>query len=226
MKSYTVALTLLILGFAYKTGHGQTAEPEKFFLSLDAGFNISTLPGLARHHALPGINIGIGAFIRLSEKWSLTPELKTISTRGASDVFSITSDVTLGNPRFDIRTNYVDLPILFQFAVSERISIAAGPQLSFLTSAYQSATGNSLTTGKSVTVISDIKSLMHKESFMVPVQVSYALFSRGRKCAYLKARYNIGIMEAFTATSIATSTNSTFQFIVGFPVIHRRSLPK
>ena len=82
--------------------------------------------------------------------------------------------------------------------------------------AYQMTTG-SLPSGRNVVVAEDIKSLMHKESFMVPVQLAYDLSSKRWKRVTMKARYSIGIMEVFTATSIASSTHSTFQFMVNFP---------
>lgn len=195
-------------------GNNDSSKKFRFFVNL--GLSISTLPGLTQHKSIYGLNFGFGASIKLNKTWALTPELILFSPRGANDVVSIYNDITIQNSRTALRTNYIDLPLLLQYEISENVSVAAGPQISFLVTAYQTTTG-SLASGRNVVVTEDIKSLMHKESFMVPVQVAYALSSKRWKRVIMKARYNIGIMEVFTATSIASSTHSTFQFIVGFP---------
>ena len=198
----------------------ESASNEKFHLSLDAGLNISTLPGLSQQQPTYGLNLGLGAFFKLSSKWALTLEVKPISSRGASNVKSIYNDVTIQNPTTDIVTNYIDIPLLIQYAISNRFNIATGPQISFLTSANQRTTGN-LSSGQAIVVSENIKSLMHKEGFMVPVQLGYS-FSKtsGSPSVSMKIRYNIGIMEAFT-TSLADSKNSTLQFILSVPFIRR-----
>ncbi len=191
---------------------GQTGE-ETFHLSMDVGFNVSSLPGLSQQQPIFGSNIGFGTYFKLNNKWALAPELKLFSSRGAADVKSIYNDVTIQNPKSNIVTNYIDLPLLVQYNISDQVNVAAGAQISFLTYAKQITTG-SLASGQTVTVSYDIKSLMHKEGFMVPIQLGYTSRPSG---VGLKLRYNIGIMEAFTATSIAESKNSTFQFIACLP---------
>lgn len=199
---------------------GDHTAAEKFHISLDVGLNISTLPGLSQQQPIYGLNLGLGAFFKLSSKWALTTELKPISSRGASNVKSIYNDVTIQNPTTDIVTNYIDIPLLVQYAISKRFNIATGPQISFLTSANQRTTGN-LSSGQAIVVSENIKSLMHKEGFMVPVQLGYSFSKTSSSSGVsLKIRYNIGIMEAFT-TSLVESKNSTFQFIVSVPFIRR-----
>ncbi len=194
----------------------QTGE-EVFHLSIDMGFNISTLPGLAQQQPILGTNFGIGAYFKMKNQWAFTPELKLISSRGPADVKSIYNDVTIQNPKSNIVTNYIDIPLLIQYSISDQMNIATGAQISLLTYASQITTGT-LASGPPVTVSYDIKSLMHKEGFMVPVQLGFTSRPSG---IGLKLRYNIGIMEAFTATSIAESKNSTFQIIASLPFIKK-----
>ncbi len=196
---------------------GSQPGEEVFHLSMDVGSNISTLPGLPQQQPILGTNIGFGTYFKLNNKWAFTPELKLISNRGAADVKSIYNDVAIQNPKSNIVTNYIDIPLLIQYNISDQLNIATGAQISFLTYASQITTGT-LASGQPVTVSYDIKSLMHKEGFMVPVQLGYTSRPSG---IGLKLRYNIGIMEAFTATSIAESKNSTFQIIASLPFIKK-----
>jgi Outer membrane protein beta-barrel domain len=192
--------------------------PIKFHLSLEGGVNISSLPGVAQGKPIYGINVGLGTLIRLSDKWALTPELKPLSQRGATDVIAILAlNSNLQNPKTDFLASYVDIPILVRYKISNRLFAGAGPQISFLTSADQSTTATT-SSGQSITDVQDMKSLMHKESFMVPVEIGYSKLHGTR--VDIKVRYNFGVMEAFTATSLASSTHSTLQFILSVPFIN------
>ena len=199
------------LSFARQDGE------ERFHLSFDVGLNVSSLPGLGQQQPILGTNFGIGAFFKMKNRWAFVPELKLVSQRGATNVKSIYNDVTIQNPISNIVTNYIDIPLLIQYNLSDWVNIAMGAQISFLTAAEQKTTGT-LASGQPITVSYDIKSLMHKEGFMVPVQLGFTSQPSGLG---LKLRYNIGIMEAFTATSIAESKNSTFQFIASLPFIKK-----
>ena len=177
-----VLLQICLVAFSVATCLGQSSwsslsfarleGEEKFHLSIDVGLNISTLPGLAQQHPILGPNIGFGAYFKLKNKWALTPELKFVSQRGAANVKSIYNDVTIQNPVSNIVTSYIDLPLLIQYNLSEQFNVATGAQISFLTHANQITTGT-LASGQSVAVSYDIKSLMHKEGFMIPVQMGY-----------------------------------------------------
>jgi hypothetical protein len=199
---------------------GDKVATENFHVSIDGGLNISSLPGLAQGKPVYGFNFGLGTFIKLNDQWALTPEFKPLSSRGAKEVINILpNDISIQNPKTDFITNYIDIPLLVRYKISNSFFIAAGPQISFLTSAHQKTTGTT-TSGQEVSVTQDMKSLMHKESFMVPVEIGYSLSrKRGGKDMDLKVRYNIGVMEAFTATSLAESKNATLQFILAFPFI-------
>ncbi len=234
LKIFPVGLVLILLNaISISSCSGQAAllvlifgdkvATEKFHLSIDGGLNISSLPGLVQGKSSYGLNFGLGSFIKLSDTWALTPEFKPLSARGAKDVANLLpNDVPIQDPKTDFILNYIDIPILIRYKISNALFVSAGPQISFLTSAKQETSGTTAT-GQAVTVTQDMKAVVHKESFMVPVELGYSLSQeRGGKGIDLKVRYNVGIMEAFT-TDVVASKNSTLQFILSFPFI---SLPK
>ena len=74
---------LLILIF------GDKVATENFHLSIDFGWNLSALPGLTQGKSNNGLTYGLGAFVKLNHKWSITPEFKALSPRGAKDLTGI-----------------------------------------------------------------------------------------------------------------------------------------
>ncbi len=231
IKKIKTCILILVFGiFTNNLCHAQAAllvlifgdkvATENFHLSIDGGWNLSTMPGLNQGKFNDGLYYGLGAFVKLNDRWAFTPEFKPLSPRGAKSVTGILSnDITLQNPETDYKINYMDVPLLVRFNISNSVYIAAGPQISFLGKAKQITTG-STSSGESVDIAQDIKPLMHKQNFMVPVELAYSLSKqRGGKGIDVKLRYNIGISDAFN-TSLASSTNSTFQFFLSFPFIN------
>jgi hypothetical protein len=228
MKFLRVCLiTSVVALFTSSYCHGQAAllvllfgeklATEKFHLTIDMGVSVSTLPGLEQKELVAGINFGMGTFIKLNEKWSLTPEFKPLSRGGAKGVKPIITDINVLNPESEFIFNYIDVPVLVQYRFAERFSVAAGPQISFLTTGKQETAG-SLTSGENIVITNDIKSYMKKTNFSFPIQLSYSLASaRGGKGVNIKARYNISTQEVFSNPELASSNNSRWQFFLSFP---------
>jgi len=57
---------------------GDRIATEQFHLTIDAGANITGMPGLDGTKKLVGLYYGMGTFIKLNEKWALTPEFKPL----------------------------------------------------------------------------------------------------------------------------------------------------
>jgi hypothetical protein len=200
---------------------GDKVATENFHLSLDAGVNASTLPGIEQGNPVYGINFGLGSFIRMNDKWTLRPEFKPLSPKGAKDVKNILpNEVTLNDPKTDFVLNYIDVPLLLQYKISNSFFVAGGPQISFLTTSDQKTSGTTIS-GQQVEIKQDLRPHMNRQDFSVPLEIGYSLSKkRGGKGLDLKLRYNIGITEVFTNSTLGSSTNNTFQFILSFPFIN------
>ncbi len=60
---------------------GDKAASEQFHFSIDAGLNFSSLNGYEDGETILGINYGVGAHLKLSDRWSLVTEFKPFSTK-------------------------------------------------------------------------------------------------------------------------------------------------
>lgn len=199
---------------------GDKVASEKFHLSLDAGFTISDLPDLDRGTSGLGFYFGLGTYIKLTDKWSLAPEFKPLSPMKIKDLSNVFSGIDLQNQSTSIELNYIDVPVLFQYEISNRFSVATGPQISFLSSAKQVSTGK-LSTGESIEVKEDLKPIMNNYNFQVPLQLSYSLSKmRNGKGLDVKVRYNIGFQDVFLKNDYYSSRTSIWQIFVSFPFIN------
>ncbi|MFD1314057.1 porin family protein [Namhaeicola litoreus] len=199
---------------------GDKVASENFHLSLDAGLTISDLPGLDQGSSGAGFYFGLGTYIKLTDKWSLAPEFKPVSPlkiRGLNDVFM---GIEIQDPDAYIKINYIDVPVLLQYQMSRRFSIAAGPQISFLNSSKLVTTGK-LSTGESVEIKENLKPIMNDYHFQIPLQLSYALSTmRGGKGLDIKLRYNFGLGDVFSNNELYSSNTSVWQIFVSFPFIN------
>jgi hypothetical protein len=196
---------------------GEKLATEQFHLTIDLGMSVSTLPGLEQKKPLTGVNFGMGTFVKLNEKWSLTPEFKPFSRGGANGVNPLITDINIQDPESKFVFNYIDVPVLLQYHFAKRFAVAAGPQISFLTSGKQETSG-SLVNGESIVITNDIKPYMKKTNISFPIQLGYSLASaRDGKGVNIKVRYNISTQEVFTDPQLASSNNSRWQFFLSFP---------
>jgi len=199
---------------------GDKVASEKFHLSIDAGINISSMPGFEKQKALTDFYFGLGTFIKINDKWALTPEFKPLSPRGAKGVLPITDYSTvLTEPKYDLELNYIDVPVLVQYKVMPKLFVSLGPQFSFLTSANQVSEGK-LASGNTVDIVESFKSDFELFYFSIPVEVGYHLSSaRKGKGLDIKLRYNIGMTEMISNSTYGSSKGSTFQVFLSFPFI-------
>ena len=199
---------------------GDKVATEKFHLSVDAGLNIASLPGLKNQQATHGLYFGLGTFIKLNEKWALTPEFKPLSPRGANQVAPLRDYATsLSSATYRFELNYIDVPILVQYKLSEKLFASAGPQISFLTSATQIASGN-IPAGTAVEIKEKMKSNFSATYFSFPIEAGYHLSdARKGKGMDVKIRYAVGLSNMIAATNYGSSNGSTFQVFLSFPFI-------
>ena len=202
---------------------GDQIASENFHLSLDAGLNISSLPGLSQQQWTNGFYFGLGSFVKLNDKWALTPEFKPISPRGARGVKPLKDYVGVVNEaQYEISLNYIDVPVLIQYSPMDKWFISTGPQISFLTKAQQLATGR-LNDGSEVDVVQEMKSKFNSLYFTIPIELGYRFIaSRKGKGVNLKARYNLGLSEIFASEAYGSSQGSTIQIFLSLPFVNSK----
>jgi hypothetical protein len=115
--------------------------------------------------------------------------------------------------------NYIDVPVLVQYKLSEKIFASAGPQISFLTSATQVAAGN-IPAGTTVDIKEKMKSNFSSTYFSFPIEAGYHVSdARKGKGMDVKIRYAIGLSNMIAAPNYGSSNGSTFQVFLSFPFI-------
>jgi opacity protein-like surface antigen len=113
-----VVVTLLGLG-------NLSAQEVKF--GAKVGLNSSNLRGDMDFDSKIGFNVGAFAEISLLDKFIFQPEL-LFSTQGAK--FE-TSDA---NAAVSIKVNYLNIPLMLKYGVTDKLFLEFGPQLGFLLS--------------------------------------------------------------------------------------------
>jgi hypothetical protein len=227
-KSILFSLTFLLVTQSCVKGQaallvlifGDKIATEKFHLSIDAGINISSMPGLKAGKSTTGLYFGLGTFIKINDKWALTPEFKPISPRGAKSVLPLRDySSVLTNINYDIELNYIDVPIIAQYKLNPKLFVGAGTQMSFLTSAKQVSTGT-LPAETNVDIEEKMKENFKSVYFSIPLEIGYSLSdARKGKGMDIKFRYNIGTSEMINANKYGSTTGTTFQFFLSFPFV-------
>ncbi len=115
------AIAVMAFGFT-------NAQQTRF--GVKGGLNLSNWAGgdVEDTKSLVGFHVGGFAEIKIIEKLAIQPEL-LFSTQGTKiDGGSFFGD-------FDVKTNYLNIPVLAKYYIVEKFSVEAGPQLGVLLSA-------------------------------------------------------------------------------------------
>lgn len=120
---------------------GDKAATENFYFSLKGGLNFSSFNGLPGAEYKPGVHFGLVNNIRINDRWDFIPEFMPMSWKGAKNLNFHPS----GIPQLDSLSpsetsisgnlNYIDIPILMRYKLTEKWRFEFGPQVSILTSA-------------------------------------------------------------------------------------------
>jgi len=171
-------------------------------LGLKAGANFSTISGDDTDNVktLTAFHVGGVAEVPVSDNFSVQPEL-LYSSQGAKYEESEGYD---GKFKFD----YINVPVMAKFNVSNGLSLEAGPQVGFLMSAKDeyNSTGDS---GEE-----DIKDFVKGLDFGLNIGAGYRLESG----LNFGARYNLGLsnINDFEGADDFKNQNGVIQLYVGY----------
>jgi len=232
-KTLYISLVFLLLSSSVVKGQaallvlifGEKAATENFHFSLKLGVNYSIIHGYEEGKNAASLNFGLVNNIRLSDKLTLVPEFIPLAPRQIKDVPVLTT----GNPDLDNllvevesadrKLTYIDIPILLKVKLSERFSISAGPQISFLTGATDTYKSIPIEDVRLTTEI-DIKDAVNKMDVGATIDLMYILVHpKGGKGINLFLRYNKGFMDLSKSSESAKYTSSMIQFGATFPFV-------
>lgn len=179
MKKIILVLAIFAFGFT-------NAQETKF--GVKGGLNIASLTNLSYTKSLVGFNIGGFAEIKLNEKFAIQPEL-LYSGQGAKYQ-------DIGN----FSMNYINVPVMAKYFITEAFNIEAGPQVGFLMSAKEDGT--------------NVKEFVKSTDFGVNLGAGYDI----TKNIGLNLRYCLGLsgVDKEILAGDKSSKNSVIQLSVGY----------
>jgi hypothetical protein len=205
---------------------GEQVATESFYFSLKLGGNASSLSGVDGTKNALGLNFGLMVNIKLSDKFHLVPEFMPLSPKGAKSIpFRSTGNAGLDQliqptTSTAMQMNYIDIPVVAKYYVTEKLGVEFGPQISILTSAVDVYRGK-IKEDDDLVFESNVKSSLNTLDVGVVAGVTYSLWdARGGKGLYVHARYAYGFMDIVKDNPGDAVKNSLFQFAVSFPFIN------
>lgn len=154
-----------------------------------AGLNISNFTGGdADRNSLTSFHVGAIAEVKLSDKFSLQPEL--LYSRQGSEA----------NDAVKVKVDYLAIPLMAKYCLSEKFSLEFGPQMSFLIDDKAEFNDSSIPDAET-----DAASFDFGLNAGVGFNITDNLFAQ--------ARYNYGITTVVENPDIK---NSVFQLSLGY----------
>lgn len=190
---------VLMLGVVFAFGFAAHAQDEKSSggsgagevkFGPKAGLNIATLSE-DNTKSLVGFHVGGFAEIMISDKFAVQPEI-LYSMQGAK------ADEGDGK----INLDYIAIPVMAKYFVTEGFSVEAGPQIGFVTRAEMSGGGATV----------DVKDFTNSTDFGLNVGLGYSL----PMGIMFSGRYNIGLSDTVKDNTGDAVKNGVFQLSVGY----------
>ena len=173
-----------------------------------AGLNFASMTGddADGYDGRTSFHLGVTAEIEVSDVFSIQPEL-LFSGQGFTDSYS---DPDFGDDT-DItgRVNYLNLPVMAKYYISDSFSLEAGPQIGFLMSAEVEEEGQIAFAPYSEEA--DIKDVLKSTDFALNLGAGYKLDSG----LNFSLRYSIGMTDVPDGDSDGFK-HSVLQLSVGY----------
>ena len=154
-----------------------------------------------------GFNLGAYAEISLSDKLTFQPEL-LFSTQGASSEDSFENETF----KLTIKANYLNIPLMMKYGLTDKFALEFGPQLGFLLSAKGKAEGTF--DGQAISEEEDLKDFFKSIDFGLNFGASFDVAEN----IMIGARYNLGLSNIMDEEDSGDDKvqNAVFSFAVGY----------
>ena len=204
----------LILAAAAVFAFG-VANAQDMKLGIKAGLNVATISGTTDAKSLYGANVGVFGEFKVSDKFSVQPEL-LFSMQGAKS--SESKDFGGGfylNTTNKLTLNYINIPIMAKFFVADKFSLQAGPQIGFLMTANSTEEKSSNVPGYvNNSSSTDVKSSYNSVDFGVNFGAGYSFTEN----IAIDLRYNLGLngLDKNLASGSTATYNRVFSLNFGY----------
>ena len=196
------SLFVLAVSFTY----AQKAE-----FGIKGGLNVANQnysgDGAPSPLAIIGFHVGGFADIKISEKFSIQPEL-LYSTQGSKFNLLVNTNGSNYDTENTFLLSYINIPVMFKYYATEKFSLEAGPQIGFMVDSKLKTD----VIGQSVT--QDAKDLFESVDFGLNLGAGYDI----TKKISAGIRYNFGLTNVMKSESGDNSEikNSVFSLSVGY----------
>jgi hypothetical protein len=181
MKNVFLVIVLFALGFTNVNAQG-------IDVGIKGGLNFASISGDNTGDAdtVTSFHFGAVAELSLTDKFSFQPEL-LYSGQG----YSVDD--------FTVELNYINVPLMAKYYLTESLSLEAGPQLGFLISAKDES--------------EDIKEFLNEVDFTANLGLGFKLSDT----LNVAARYNLGLSDINNRQDFNDKyKNGVFQISVGY----------
>ena len=214
----TILSVILVLGSLVSMAQESQSLKEtskttpKVTFGAKAGLNLANLTSSAdlgdNKSMRTGLHIGAVAEITIDGKFSLQPEF-LYSMQGAK-YSEIDYDYYDYVYKSTIKYDYISIPMMAKYYVSDDFSLLAGPQISFLVNAEEEWIESNDYDDDYGT--DDLKSISSSVDFGLNLGGEYKL----ENGLNFSARYNLGLTSIIKYETESSVKNSVFQFSVGY----------
>lgn len=191
-------ITLTLLGLFAMSTSALAQQEVKF--GPKAGVNFATLSGKDAGDAKMAIGFHVGAFVevKLNDKFAIQPEIlySAQGAKGKSDAEQMGISVS---SQADLKTSYLNVPIMAKYYVTPNFAFEAGPYVGFLMNAKTEFTSEIM--GISTEGTYDVKEAMNTVDFGVGVGANFNL----ENGFFVGARYNLGLSKIYKDYKADTS---------------------
>ena len=181
-----------------------SVNAQKFGAKL--GLNMATLSGdVSNTKMKTGFHVGGVAEFEITDQFTFQPEI-VFSMQGTKYDSDDTSG--LGSSLLDsrLKLNYINMPLIAKYYVTESLNIQAGPQIGFLMSANFANTAGGGISDTDVDVKDQMNGLDYGVDFGIGYTMDFGLF--------IDARYNLGLADI--SDDNATTKNNVISVSVGY----------
>ncbi|WP_299885688.1 porin family protein [uncultured Lacinutrix sp.] len=210
-SSITVLLFFLTMLSVYAQQE-EKSNSKKITYGLKGGLNLSTPNGYLTDNTESKLSFHLGAFaeIILSDKFAIQPELQ-YSIQGAEVNIKTTA---LGNFTVSDTYEYINIPIMVKYFITEKFNVEVGPQIGYLLNAerdYDIMSSSNLSSLNNIT----------KDVERIDFGLNFGLGYKLSKHLNVGVRYNLGLSKVVNSPAVTQPKpgklkNSVFQASIGY----------
>jgi hypothetical protein len=230
MKKLLLIITIFTFTMGVQKSFGQAAilallfgdkvASEEFNLSLEFGWNYSTISNFNEIKRTHATNFGLGCNFKLSNHFYLSPTVFFLSKRKLNfKSYSLNTgneniDNEFMNKAGNANLSYIDVPVILWYEIN-KVRLGLGPQVSFLTNS------NLVFSGDEGDFTQDITSNTSNIDYGILSSIGYELGkARKGKGIFIQARYYQGFADIYNdEISTALNKGSYFSVHISLPFI-------